>query len=337
MTFICLYEDRPDFEIGLRFTLVSLARHCPATRVLVFSPGLSENLRAWLRDRPGVDLIAEFASPMRGWDAKPHCLLTAFERGAREAIWLDTDLIVTGDFLRAWQGAGDEEMIVAQEPGHFPQQGTANRARAWGFAAGREVGFTLNGSVIRVTRHHRGLVQRWGEMLATPDYRAAQAQPMLERAFHVASDQDALGALLSSAEFARLPIRAVRAGREIVHSGGLMMDPPAGRLARLGRRPSPVMFVHAIAAKPWTVLRPGSGDRNFDWWLLRLTQEISAYVANARRYRAEVGAPCPWLDRRTATGVLLRALGFGSDALRGLPIATAVAVLHRLGLSRRPR
>ena len=333
MTQFCFYEDRADHEIGLRFAVASLQRQYPDARAVVFEPVVSAGLRRWLAQRPGIEVAPSVAAGVRGWDAKPHCLLALLDRGAQEAIWLDSDLIVTGDFLTWMRSRGDEALIVAQEPRHFPQQGTANRAAAWGFARGRELGFTVNSCVVRVTPRHRELLVAWARLLERADYRAAQKRHALDRPFHFVGDQDALGALLGSAGFAAMPVRVLRAGREVVHSGGLMMDPPAGRLARPFARP---LFVHAIAAKPWIVLRKRGNERGFDWWLLRLSHEVSSYVARARQFREATGEPQAWLDHATFAGRMLRVLGLGSDWLRGLPIAAAMSVAHALGLSRRP-
>jgi hypothetical protein len=334
-TCICLYEDRRDCEIGLRFALVSLRRHCPRAQVKVFGPNLSRELGAWLAAFPGTELIRECDLPLRGWDVKPCCLSRLLASGFDEAIWIDSDIIVNGDFLARWQGRPADELIVAQEPAHLPHQGTANRATAWELEAERELGFTINGCVIRVTQSHRALLARWQELLMHPAYTAAQAQPMLKRPFHLTSDQDVLGALLGSRDFADVPVRVIRAGAELIHSGGVMMDTPARRLGRLLPWRPRVLFVHAIALKPWATFERRPGGRNFDWWLLRLVQETSAYIAHARDFRSEVGAVCPWLDWHTAWGRALRFCGLGNDALRGLPLACAVAVAHRLGFSRR--
>ena len=79
------------------------------------------------------------------------------------------------------------------------------------------------------------------------------------------------------------------------------------------------------------------GEANFNWWLLRLAQETSAYVAWSRRFRAEIALACGWLDHGTLTGRMLRLLGLGSDVLRGLPLVAAVSLATGLGLARRRR
>lgn len=325
----CFYEDRPQNEIGLKFAVASLQRRYPEARAAVFAPAATPGLRRWLEGRTGMTLRPAPAAA-RGWDAKPHCLLALLDEGAGEVVWLDTDTIVTGGIVE-WIGrAAPEALVVAQDPRHLPHQGTAQRATAWGLAPARELGCTVNTCVMRVTPRHRSLLAAWARLLERADYRAAQAEHALQRPFQLGSDQDALGALLGATEFAAAPVQFLRAGREVVHCGGLMMDPAGARLARLG---APPLALHAIAVKPWTTLA-GSGG-GFGWWLLRLTHEVSGYVAHARAYRAETGEPCVWLDRRTAAGAGLRVLGLGHEALRGLPLALAVSAAHAVGLSPR--
>lgn len=337
MTIFCLYEDRADHEIGLRLALVSLARRHPSARVVVFAPKASEELRAWTAGRPGVELDSKRAFGHGGWDTKPQCLLALLDRGADEVIWLDTDLIVTADFLPWMNSLTAEEMVVAQDPTHLPHQGMVNRAVAWGLGKGRDLGVTVNSAVLRVTPGHRELLVAWARLLDRPDYRQAQALHFLNRPYHLAGDQDALGALLGSADFAAARVRVLRSGREILHSGGLLMDSLEGRCFRLVRPFFRPLFVHAIATKPWIVLQERAGQAGLEWWLMRLSCEVSTYVAHARIFRREVGEPCPWLERNTVSGRCLRLLGFGNDALRGLPLVVAIRLAAVCGFGGRHR
>ena len=332
-TVFCVYEDRADCEVGVRIAIASLQRQHPAAQVVVFSPAPSPALRGWCEGRAGVEVVQAAADAPRGWDCKSYFLLHLLDRGAAEVVWLDSDLVVTGDFLDWKRRVARGALFMAQEPRHLPGAGTRNRALAWRLAPGRERGFTANGGVGGVTHRHRDLLARWGELLKREDYRRAQQQEMIERPLHLTSDQDALGALIGSAKFAGVEVAFLRNGREVVHSGGLRMDTLGDRLRRFVR-PRP-LFVHAIATKPWRLLGTTLGDDNLDWWLLRLAQEVSEYVAHARKFRAEIGMPCPWLDYTSPTGRSLRALGLGHDGLRGLPLAVAVSVAQALGLNHR--
>jgi hypothetical protein len=329
----CVYEDRPDCEVGVRLMLASLRRRYPLARVVVFAPALSPGLRDWIGARPGITWREFNAAQTHGWDCKPDCLLRLLESGEREAVWLDSDLIVTGDLLAWLRRQPAEALVVAEDPCHLPQRGTGSRTRAWDLAPGIERGCTVNSCVLRVTPAHAPLLRMWRELLARPDYRRAQQVHILQRPFHLASDQDALGALLGSADFAAGEIAVLRSGADVVHSGGFRMDVLRDRIARLGR--PRVLCVHAIAVKPWQMLPGVPEQRNFRWRLLRLSQELSDYTTEARRLRSEIGMPCPWLDHRTVAGCMLSALAFGSAAVRGLLFAVAVAMAGALGLGRR--
>lgn len=273
----------------------------------------------------------------QGWDCKPECLLRLLDRGARSVVWLDSDLILSGN-LPAWiRRQPADVLVVAEDPHHLSVRGTRSRALALALSPGRELGFTVNTCVLRVTEMHRPLLEAWRELLDRDDYRQAQQdQHMLERPFHLASDQDVLGGLLGSENYRNAAVAVLRNGREIVHSGGLRFDRLQGHLARIfGRRP---LGVHAIALKPWQVLPPRPSQRSFRWWLLRLGQEVSLYAEEARALRAATGSPCSWLDHRTRSGTLLLMISLGSSAVRGLLFAAVVAVATGLGWGgRKPR
>lgn len=333
----CFYEDRPEGEVGLRLALVSLWRNCPGARVVVFVRAASDGFRAWFARRPGGEMVDVSADFPRGWDAKPACLLQLLDRGAPAAVWLDSDLVVTGDLV-AWMGRRPvDALVVAEEPPHLSVRGTRCRARALGLPEGRELGFTVNTCLIRVTAGHRPLLEAWRQLLGCADYQREQRERhMLERPFHLTSDQDVLGGLLGSAAWQEMVVGVLRDGREVVHSGGLRFDRLGSQAARcFGRRP---LIVHAMAAKPWQLLPGRPDEQNFRWWLLRLAQEVSLYVREAAGLRDETALPCAWLDHRTRSGEFLLAIGLGSSAMRGLMFAAAVALATGLsGGGNRPR
>ena len=324
-----------DCEVGVRLAIVSLRRQVSGARVVVFAPALSPTLPEWLEQQGNVEWVRDESRARQGWDNKPHCLAALLERGERAVIWLDSDVILTGDFLAWLAGVPPDALVVAEEPRHLSNGGTRARAQTWRLPPGRERGFAVNTCVIRVTPAHLPLLRRWCELLAEPEYRRWQADPLPLRPAHRVSDQDALGALLGADEFAALEVARLRSGREIVHSGGLRLDTLRDRLARA--RSGAPLFLHAIAVKPWQLLGTTMGEANFNWWLLRLAQETSAYVAWSRRFRAEIALACGWLDHGTLTGRMLRLLGLGSDVLRGLPLVAAVSLATGLGLARRRR
>ena len=331
----CFYEDRATHEVGLRLALTSLLTHSPGSRVVVFAPKATADFRAWLGRFPTVRLESRSPDGAQGWNCKPHILLDLLASGADHVVWLDSDLILQRDCRPFFETLDDTVLVVAQEPQHLPHQGTRDRAVAWGLAPGREWGCTINSCVMRATPRHRELLQAWCALLQSPEYVSAQGQPFLDRSGHLASDQDALGALLGSSPHATLSVRVLTAGAEIIHSGGLLMYPLGARLKRLGQSAPLPLFIHAISSKPWEVLGEPGRKHGWDWWLLRLGQEVSPYVAHARAWRPTLEQPCPWLDCRTFCGRILIAAGLGNDALRGLPLIAAATLVKGLGFRRR--
>ncbi|MDB5311156.1 MAG: hypothetical protein JWO38_5358 [Gemmataceae bacterium] len=328
----CLAEDRVTEEVGLRFAVASLARACPSARAVIFRPSPAADFRAWLGRYERVKLVTETLPGGASWNCKPHALLRLLE-DADEVVWVDSDMIVTRDPSYLFDRLGPGELVGTEEPPSHHNQGWALRTAGWRLAPGRDSPVTLNSSIVRVTRAHIPLLRRWGELQENPAYLAAQRAPFSERPPYFMGGQDVLNALLGSAEFAHVPVQYLRIGKEIIHCGGALGYPLGRRLGGLGRRVPP--FLHAIAGKPWVVFHPHYLKTHGGWFAFnrRLLQETSPYVAAARRLRAEVGVPCPWLDVRSVPGAVLRAAGLGHFALLGLPLtaaATAVTAARKL-------
>jgi hypothetical protein len=329
----CLAEDRAGEEVGLRIALASLRRACPGAAVVVHRPLPSAAFRNWLLGCPGVHLVPEMPAGASSWNCKPHVLLPLLEAGHAEAIWLDSDLLISRDPSKLFDGVDPAELIGTEEPASSVNQGSAIRAAGWGFPLGRAYPVTLNTCVLRVTAVHAPLLRRWKKLLEDPVYVAAQARPLWERPVYLMSDQDVLNALLGAQEFESLPVRFLRGGMDVIHCGGALGYSLRQRLNGIFRRVPP--FLHAIASKPWAVFSAGYRARHSRWFNFYrgVLQETSPYVASVRKLRKEIGVDCPWLEEGTWLGGGLRALGFGHFALRGLPLtlaATAWATVARL-------
>lgn len=330
-TLFCLAENRREGEASIRFALASLLRQCPGAAVLLFLSDPSPEIERWLLRFPTVQLRREDWPRELGWNCKAAVLLAALETGADEAVWLDGDLIVSGD-LRAWLSTLEDDVLgAAQEVLVASRQGTLWRTRAWGLPPGREIGCTVNTCVIRVTARHRDFLRRWQALLTRPDYRGWQCRPIFDRPFHMVGDQDAFNALLGTAETAGLRLQLLKSGRDIVHNGTTHCFGFRERLARLGRRKA--LLVHAMDRKPWRI--PFCPRPDLGFWLFNILDvEVSAYVAHARSLRAEVGEAYPWLERRSWSARAMVALGLGHDALRGLPYALGCDLARRSGFNR---
>jgi hypothetical protein len=200
--------------------------------------------------------------------------------------------------------------------------------------------------VLRVTNHHLALLDVWAKYLSDPQYVSYQSKSLEERPIHMASDQDVLNALVGAREFADIPLHVIPSGSEIIHTGGALGYSWKERLR--GVFLAKPAFLHATAGKPWLWLggEPYWSKRNFFGWYRRLLQETSPYLFESRHFRKQLDQDSQWMDRRTGTGSILRFLGFGHFALRGLPLAAAASAIEsfkrmsravrRLGVSKPP-
>ncbi len=330
-TVFCLAEDRHGAEIGLRFEILSVRDHCPGAKVYLYRPDATPEFREWLRGFPFVEHLPHAPPGASSWNCKPQALLPLLERH-ESVIWLDSDILLAGDPRPLFAGLAADELVLVEEQKSSKNQGTAVRTRGWGLPVGREWPITLNTCVLRVTRAHRPLLHRWRELLERPEYAAWQGQVLSSRPLHGMSDQDVLNAVLGSAEFADARIRLLRAGRDVIHAGGALAYSLGERLGGLLRPIPPIL--HGQGIKPWVILNRSPEFQGWFWFYRRLMQEVSPYVAETRKYRAEVGEDCGWMDWKTPLGVLGRLAGFGHHALRGLPLTAVATVMDALGRGR---
>src|SRR5262245_10318785 len=93
----CLAEDRGMEEVGLRFAVASLLQACPTARAVVYRHNASNDFCGWLAGLSRAELVTELPPGAFSWNCKPHTMLPLLEQGADEAIWLDSDVIVTRD------------------------------------------------------------------------------------------------------------------------------------------------------------------------------------------------------------------------------------------------
>jgi hypothetical protein len=331
MLTFCSAEDRAGAEIGLKLLILSVAEHCPDVPLVLYRPDPLPSFVTWTRKFPQIRLVEQPLPGAHQWNCKPQALLPQLAGPDAEAVWLDSDLMLTRDPRPLFERLSPETLGITQEPPSQPNQGSRDRTLAWRMPVGRELPQTLNSCVLRVTRHHEALLVRWRELLERPDYVAIQARTVAERPVAMASDQDVLNALLGSTEFAGIPLGVFANGRDIIHSGGALAYSFGERLRGLFL-PRPTIL-HAISVKPWMILQPDRLLPGRQAWFRRLMHEVSPYLAYARRYRNQVDEPCPWMDWHTPLGAVLRMAGFGHWALRGLPVTLAATVMKRGGLA----
>lgn len=319
---VCIAEDRATCEPALRILVASLARHCPGLGVHLFCPNATDAFRTWLTGFAQCVLNPWALDGARAkYDIKPLALLTLLEHGEEEVVWIDSDILVTRDFRPLLAATPLDTIAVAEEAlvdGHQDPGGL--RARLWNLPVGRELPFTLNTGIVRVGQAHRALLGAWHEALGTAAYREAQAAPWYERPPHLAGDQEVLTALLSSEQFAAIPILFLRRGRDIVQFFGSAGYTVAERLRHL--RSGMPSFVHSLGFRPWwPVPPPRSG------WSARFTYlytALSPYTVLARDYADALEDP-RWLAPPTLAA---RMLTTASPPLTGLPLALVADVLR---------
>ncbi len=322
---ICIAEDRPSVEPAVRILIASLEKILPAARVILFMPRASECLQDWIQNIPNVSVeLTPIAGSYSKYNVKPHALLTLLDRGYDDVVWIDSDIVV-GSCLSALFAKSDSGtlMITEEMLGEFHDDGSAERASAWGFDIGRSFPFALNSAVLRVGAVHRDILVRWRELLGSPDYLEAQAKPWHRRPRHLLGDQDVLTALLSSREFSHLPVQLLRRGRDILQFSGPYGYTLAERAVHL-RHGMPV-FIHSLGHKPWDQNNvPANAYGRFS----DLYLGCSPYTLAAREF-SHVLEQRDWLEPRNGGERFLRSLSFGVIPLSGLPFA-AIADARRL-------
>lgn len=330
---VCIAEDRVGEETGVRLLIRSLTEHCPGTRVLLWSPCASDAMRSWLGQFAQVELQPGRVPAGTGWNVKASVLLAGIARGGSATWWVDSDVIVTCDFVRRYALLPHDVMLVAEEALYGNREDGGLRAAGWGFQITRRLPFALNSGVVRVSAHHVPLLEEWQKCMATDAYVAAQAGPLDGRPIHLLGDQDVLTALLSGPR-ADVVVRPLLRGRDVIQYFGPYGYTPAERIRTLVY--GLPAFIHCQGpSKPWRRPMPAQHGR----WRAAvdaLQRELSPYVRVAERY-AEETATEHWKANNppTAVGSLIRMLTRDSVPLQGFALSLALSVLRLFRLRRK--
>jgi hypothetical protein len=319
---VCCYEDRVAELLGVKLLVRSALRNVPDVAIQLCVPDAPPEFQRWAARQPRVELDQTRDETLNGWSAKPVMLLRALDAGHREAVWLDSDLIVAGDFSHLLPD--DESVVATEELCRDPLYAAVLRAKGWKLPAGRRLPHLLNSALVRARASHRELLVEWARLMRTPEYQAAQRRPFAERPIHLISDQDVLTGLLCAARFADVPVRVLRRGREIIH------DPEAGyhpfdRLANLVRE-APTL-VHAQSGRPWRYARPPSPFAEWSRYVNYLHVETSPYGHYARQLRDELDEDTAFFEVRSLYAKACWALSRGNPHLPGLLQATGGVAL----------
>jgi hypothetical protein len=324
---VCIAEDRKGFQPSIKLLILSIVEHCPTLKIYLIFPNADREFISWLSGHPQVVLRTTRLPTAYGVNVKPQAISHLLDEGHDDILWVDSDIIVAGDVLKALANLDPQTLVLTEEALWTPYgDPDGMRARMWGFKVGRVLPFALNTGVIRVTRQHHRLMVRWRELLESEPYRAAQAQNWHSRPLHMISDQDVLTALLASEEFANVPLRFLLRGKDIVQYFGPYGYTLRERLIHLaGHRPA---FIHSQGPKPWLWEKRKSKRRSARNYLYDLYLELSPYTLVARKYRRALNEPTPWMATHSLAGAMLRALGFWYAPLVGLPVAALADVVR---------
>ncbi len=102
-TVAVVYDDRPANVTGVKLAVLALRAHCPTTPVVAWVPGARPELRRWfegLADRSEVSLRSSVDETLgEGWDVKPMVLHRLLGEGHDRVVWVDSDVLCTGDLM----------------------------------------------------------------------------------------------------------------------------------------------------------------------------------------------------------------------------------------------
>ena len=169
---------------------------------------------------------------------------------------------------------------------------------------GRVLPASLNSGVLRVTKRHYPLMKRWWELLQSDEYQRCQQDGWRQRPIHMQGDQDVLTALLTSTEFADIPLKMLRRGKDIVQFDGVWGYTTAERLrSLLGDGPT---FIHCMGTKPWVA--PWNSERRNDMreYLKMVYLDVSPYTLSSAKFRPGLGCDTNWMSAHYKLSAILR-------------------------------
>ncbi len=266
-------------------------------------------------------------SMLQSWNIKAHLLLHLLEAGHQEVWWIDSDILVTKNFIPLYQNLSNDTFVICEEAlyGHYEDNG--KRTEAWNLPVGKRPPFCYNTGVIRATQKHKPLIKQWGQLLYSADYLQAGTSCSV-RPFHLFGDQDVLTALLGSKEYENLALKIIRRGEGIIQYFGFSAYTTHERLYNLiYGMPA---FIHSQGWKPWLPLESDIPSAKLKNKLKNLYIQLSPYRIMASEYKDLLAEPSEWIDSLTWTARIFQVWGFNSPPLTGLPLAMAIDLV-RLG------
>jgi lipopolysaccharide biosynthesis glycosyltransferase len=288
--------------------------------ISLFYPNADQGFLRWLGAYPQVQLRADCLSNGYSWNVKPQAIKHLLDAGFDEVIWIDSDVLVTRD-IRPLFRALDQAVFVAADHTHAPDRddGAALRAQLWQLSVGRVLPTALNSGVLRATRRHYHLMERWWDLLQSEEYQSCQQREWRKRGIHMLGDQDVLTALLTSTEFAQIPLRTLRRGKHIVQFDGIWGYTTLERTRNLlGDGPT---FIHSIGGKPWVVRWESERPKHLGEYVKMVYLDMSPYTLSSAKFTEVLGRETNWMRAHYKLSSILRFLAMHHPALTGLPMA----------------
>lgn len=307
------FESREEDLPALMLLAVSLGRCAPQSVLHLPVRDMSSEATDWFARQPNVVTHKDLWAQDTFWNIKPYLLEKMLDLGLDRVTWLDGDIIVTANPAELFQVPQDT-MVVAQEGFRSRERGTGQRTLAIGGSIGRELGYTVNSSIVSVTAQHYPLLARWKDLLRSGLYNASPPVPLL------IGDQDVLGGLLGSIEFGEIPVVPVRTGVHIAHD---MLPGDYGithRLATIWRGEPP--FAHSQGRKTWRISADSRESRH---WL----NQLAMHRQSAKKFADAIPAEMThWLGDDTALPRLMSVVFPYRPSLRGLPVGAFGSLLN---------
>ncbi|ACK68792.1 hypothetical protein PCC7424_0324 [Gloeothece citriformis PCC 7424] len=306
-TAIVIYEDRPSYEIGIKLLVLSIERHFAQAIVYAFIPNATENFKSWAKHHQIV-IYDQPVLKATGVNAKPYALLWALDKGHKQAIWMDSDMILSRPLLRDFLEQPQEVMIASELPG-LRKINIHDRTRPWGFEIGRSFQRNPSCCCVWVTQAHRAFIEDWKGLIENPEYQRWQSFPVRERPIYASHEDAVFMALVGSKKYENLAIKLLKCGQDIAQCLTFSSYSVKARLNSLFYGLPPI--VHAMGPKPWLV----QGSE-------RIYQSLSPYACIAREYQKDLDfQEKDWLKLPEKGISLWYKLVFGHPALASLPFA----------------
>ena len=94
---VCIAEYRKGFQPSIKLLILSIVEHCPTLKIYLIFPNADQEFMSWLSGYPQVTLRRTPLPTAYGVNVKPQAILPLFDEGHEDILWIDSDIIVTGD------------------------------------------------------------------------------------------------------------------------------------------------------------------------------------------------------------------------------------------------